>query len=252
MIALLALINHSFIHSQAVIAKTNTSTPRFDSIHSSINTNNDTLLISKKESIDSSALIASNNINSCPNVRCKILSYDNCFSDSNYVQLDAAEKIGVKPMKNRKQVIKKVNEHKLTDISNSPYYYLEELTYSQPYLVPKAQQLLNTIGINFIDSLIHKGLKPHIPMVTSVLRVNEDIKKLQKGNINSVTKSCHQYGTTIDITYNRFMPIGNEEPTRYDDNMKKILAEVLFDLKDRGLCYVKYEHRQACFHLTAR
>ena len=95
---------------------------------------------------------------------------------------------------------------------------------------------------------------PHIPIVTSVLRVDEDIKKLQKGNINSVTKSCHQYGTTIDITYNRFMPVGSNqnEPTRYDDNMKRVLAEVLYDLKNEGLCYVKYERRQACFHLTAR
>ena len=119
-----------------------------------------------------------------------------------------------------------------------------------PYLVPKAQMLLNTIGINFVDSLQSKGMALHLPIVTSVLRTNDDIRSLQHGNGNSVTNSCHCYGTTIDITYNRFMPLAGHTPTRYDDTLKKVLAEVLYDLRAQGRCYVKYERRQACFHLT--
>jgi hypothetical protein len=121
-----------------------------------------------------------------------------------------------------------------------------------PYLVPKAQRLLNTIGINFVDSLQSKGYPLHLPVVTSVLRTAHDIENLQQGNINSVTNSCHCYGTTIDITYNRFVPLTGTDLTRYDDNLKKVLAEVLFDLKAQELCYVKYEKLQACFHLTVR
>ena len=117
-------------------------------------------------------------------------------------------------------------------------------------LVPKAQMLLNAIGINFLDSLQSKGMALHLPVVTSVMRTDEDIRGLQRGNANSVTNSCHSYGTTIDITYNRFIPVGGGEPTRYDEGLKKVLAEVLFDLRAMGRCYVKYEKRQACFHLT--
>ncbi len=180
----------------------------------------------------------------------KVWSYPECFPDSNATQLEVAVANGITPVSTRAEIKKEIKKHKLTNISSSPYYYVEELTHSVPYLVPKAQALLNCIGINFIDSLYSKGLELHIPVVTSVLRTDEDIVGLQKGNKNSITNSCHCYGTTIDITYNRFMPLDGDEPTRYDENLKKTLAEVLFDLRAAGRCYVKYEKKQACFHLT--
>lgn len=177
-------------------------------------------------------------------------SYPDCFPDSNATQLRAAVENGVTPKTTREELLDDVRANRLTDISSSPYYCLEELTHSVPYLVPKAQMLVNTIGVNFIDSLHSKGLPLHLPVVTSVTRTDEDIRGLQRGNANSVSNSCHSYGTTVDITYNRFVPLGGGEPTRYDETLKKVLAEVLFDLRARGRCYVKYEKRQACFHLT--
>jgi len=249
-VTLLATLNHLFIHSQVISAKSKT-VAAFKSNNDYQNVTTKTKKCNKPDSTQQLNI----EIKETPTlVKCKVWSYDECFSDSNHVQLNAAERIGIRPLSKRKQIYNKVKKHELSNINYTPYYHIEELTHSQPYLVPKAQQLLNTIGINFIDSLMKKGMYPHIPIVTSVLRVDEDIKELQKGNINSVTKSCHQYGTTIDITYNRFMPVGSNqnEPTRYDDNMKRVLAEVLYDLKNEGLCYVKYERRQACFHLTAR
>ncbi len=180
----------------------------------------------------------------------KVWSYPDCFPDSNATQLRAAVENGVTPKTTREELLDDVRENRLTDISSSPYYCLEELTHSVPYLVPKAQMLVNTIGVNFIDSLHSKGLPLHLPVVTSVTRTDEDIRGLQRGNANSVSNSCHSYGTTVDITYNRFVPLGGGEPTRYDETLKKVLAEVLFDLRARGRCYVKYEKRQACFHLT--
>jgi hypothetical protein len=182
----------------------------------------------------------------------KVWSYPECFNDSNATQLVAAERNGIKPAETRERVMELVGQGRLTYIASSPYYIVEDLTHSMPYLVPKAQLLLNTIGINFVDSLHSKGYDLHLPVVTSVLRTGHDVERLQQGNVNSVTNSCHCYGTTIDITYNRFMPLKGNSPTRYDDNLKKVLAEVLFDLKAEGLCYVKYERLQACFHLTVR
>lgn len=180
----------------------------------------------------------------------KVWSYPHCFPDSNATQLAVAEINGIKPARTRSEVTDLVAKRKLTNISNSPYYILEELTHSMPYLVPKAQMLLNAIGLNFVDSLNSKGYELHLPIVTSVLRTADDIQNLQRGNQNSVTNSCHCYGTTVDITYNRFMPLDSDIPTRYDENLKKVLAEVLFDLRAEGRCYVKYEKYQACFHLT--
>lgn len=151
-----------------------------------------------------------------------------------------------------------VRSKKLVNITNSPYYTVDDLSHSLPYLVPRAQQLLNTIAVNFIDSLYSKGMPPHMLVVTSVLRTHEDISKLQVYNSNATTQSCHCYGTTVDISYNRFIPItgvhgeNGPEPTRWDFNLKLILSEVLNDLRLADKCYVKYEKRQGCFHLTVR
>ena len=183
---------------------------------------------------------------------CKVWSYPECFPDSNATQLIAAEANGIQPVGTREDIMEYVDKGRLTDISTSPYYMIEDLTHSMPYLVPKAQLLLNTIGINFVDSLHSKGYPLHLPVVTSVLRTASDIQNLQQGNINSVTNSCHCYGTTIDITYNRFVPLEGTTLTCYDDNLKKVLAEVLYDLRAENRCYVKYERLQACFHLTVR
>ena len=101
-------------------------------------------------------------------VSSKVWSYPECFPDSNATQLIAAEANGIKPAPSRDVIMKYVRKGHLTDISTSPYYIVEDLTHSMPYLVPKAQNLLNTIGINFVDSLHSKGYPLHIPVVTSV------------------------------------------------------------------------------------
>lgn len=182
----------------------------------------------------------------------KVWSYPECFPDSNSLQLSVAEKWGVRPMAKREEVYVEINQNQINSIMSSPYYVVDDLTHSMPYLVPRAQLLLNTIGINFVDSLASKGMKLHIPIVTSALRTSDDIKSLQRGNRNSVSNSCHCYGTTIDITYNRFASLDHKKVSSYDDKMKKVLAEVLFDLRMEGKCYVKYERKQSCFHLTVR
>ena len=186
-----------------------------------------------------------------------VWSFDKCFHDLNDVQLVAAQANGIDPVADKEEALQYVKQHKLVDISHSPYYMVDDLTHSMPYLVPKAQHLVNTICLNFIDSLQMKGIMPHLPIITSVMRTTDDVKKLQKGNGNATTNSCHCYGTTVDISYNRFMPIsGTHVPTaqltRWNYNMKQILSEVLFDLREQKRCYVKYELKQGCYHLTVR
>ena len=186
-----------------------------------------------------------------------VYSWDACFPDINDVQLVAAQKNGISPVQSREQLEQLISEHKLVCVAHSPYYTVDKLSHSIPYLVPKAQHLLNTICFNFVDSLLSKGLPLHLPVITSVLRTSDDVSRLQKGNINATTNSCHCYGTTVDITYNRFTPLvghydSDIEPLRWSLPMKQVLAEVLNDLRRQGLCYVKHEKKQACFHLTVR
>lgn len=188
----------------------------------------------------------------------KVWSYVDCFPDIQDIQLPCAQRNGIVPPQNRDEIEVLVRRHKLVDITSSPFYAVDNLTHSLPYLVPRAQHLLNTIAINFLDSLQHKGIEPHLLVISSVLRSAEDVSKLQRGNRNATTNSCHSYGTTVDIAYSRFIPLAGSypysevEPVRWNEDLKFVLSEVLYDLRARGRCYVKYERKQPCFHLTVR
>ena len=186
-----------------------------------------------------------------------VWSYAKCFDDIQDIQILAAKKHGIRPVRNRTEAEILVRKHKLVNIGHSPFYTVDDLTHSIPYLVPRAQHLLNTISLNFIDSCQVKGLPIHLLMVTSVLRTTDDVSNLQRGNKNATTNSCHCYGTTVDIAYNRFMPVTgtyyqDAALLRWNEPMKQVLAEVLDDLKRQRKCYVKYERKQGCFHLTVR
>jgi hypothetical protein len=186
-----------------------------------------------------------------------VWSYSECFPDSQNVQIEAAQKYGITPVKSRDEAEVLVKQHRLVNICHSPFYSVDKLTHSIPYLVPRAQHLLNTICLNFMDSCQVKGLPIHLPIITSVLRTTDDVSNLQKGNKNATTNSCHCYGTTVDIAYNRFMPMtgtyeSQAELLRWNEPMKQVLSEVLYDLRLEGKCYIKYERKQGCFHLTCR
>ena len=120
--------------------------------------------------------------------------------------------------------------------------------YTIPYLVPRAEKLLKTIGRNFQDSLSSKGLSSRKIIVTSVLRTTGNVKKLRKKNVNASANSAHVYGTTFDVAYARYKGAEKEET----DKLKSVLAEVLQDLRKQKKCYVRYEFKQGCFHITVR
>ncbi len=183
--------------------------------------------------------------------------YGKTFPDLNDTHLEAARKIGVDPVSSREEAEK--HSRKLEEIASGEYYQVDKLTHSIPFLVPKAKDLLETIGENFKDSLENKNLSPYQVIVTSVLRTEDDIARLQKRNSNSSSNSAHLYGTTFDISYVRFHKVvktgwfAGEEPQDEDVSLlKSVLAQVLYDLRKEEKCYVRYEVRQGCFHITAR
>lgn len=183
-----------------------------------------------------------------------VSSYKTAFPDSNSVQLIAANRWGVKPVKNRLDAEERKDE--LVFIDCSPYYYIDPLHSSIPYLVPRAAILLQDIGQAFFDSLQVKGVPLHRFIVTSVLRTQEDVAKLRRHNGNATENSCHLYGTTIDICYNRYKTVEDPDgPSRRqvrNDSLKFILSEVLNDMRQQNRCFIKYEVKQGCFHMTVR
>ena len=180
-------------------------------------------------------------------------SYSEAFPDSNYVQIEAAMQWGVSPVSNRQDAEARKNE--LVYVGASPYYHVDVLHRSVPYLVPRAAVLLSDIGRAYYDSLQIKGVPLHQFIVTSVLRTKEDVAKLRNYNRNATENSCHLYGTTFDICYNRYktvQPPGEKRRMVQNDTLKWVLAEVLNDMRKQGRCYIKYEVKQSCFHITTR
>ena len=183
-----------------------------------------------------------------------VSNYSVAFPDTQAVQLVAAQRWGVTPVKNRKDAEERKRE--LVYVGANPYYHVDPLYSSIPYLVPRAAVLLEDIGRAFFDSLYVKGVPLHQVIVTSVLRSQDDVAKLRRRNGNATENSCHLYGTTFDVSYVRFKtveaPEGLARRSVRDDSLKFVLCEVLRDMREQGRCFVKYERKQSCFHMTVR
>ena len=177
------------------------------------------------------------------------------FDDVNDTQIVAAQEFGIEPLKTRDE-IDSVLIASLSTVETSNLFFVEKLTHSVPYLTNNASDLLNTIAENFQDKLRNKGLAQYQIIVTSLLRTEDDVRRLQRVNRNAVRKSCHMYGTTFDIAYNCFQQVDSLADFEGDVASHKVLVntlgETLKELRDNERCFIKYERRQPCFHITAR
>lgn len=171
------------------------------------------------------------------------------FNDRNQLHLSAAKQIGITPVK-KVEDIWDVKEP-IVKVENGPYYYIDELNYSFPYLVPEAERLLSDIGEAFIDTLNSRGGGAYRLKVTSLLRTPETVAGLRKTNKNATDSSAHLYGTTFDISYAQFICDSIVVP-RTQEDLKNLLGEILYNFREQGRCYVKFEQKQACFHITTR
>ena len=174
------------------------------------------------------------------------------FRDLNDIHMSVASVKGISPMETNADTVKYKGQ--LVRLPQElDMYKIDKLTHSIPYLVPDAAQLLITIGTNFRDSLQNKNLPPYKLVVTSVTRSLEDNARLSKRNTNASENSVHCYGTTIDISWKRFVKKGSDNIEDISpERLKLVLAQVLHDLRQRELCYITYETKQACFHITVR
>ena len=187
-------------------------------------------------------------------VRIYDVKYAREFNNMNDVQLAVAQAVGVPPVKDREEAEKMKGS--LVLLEDCDLYEIRELTHSIPYLVPSAKELLDLIGRNFQDSLSSHGLNPNKLVVTSVLRTEADVAALRKRNTNASENSTHRFGTTFDLSYWRYVKIEELRGRPYEDvppeYLRAVLGQVLRDIHNQGLCYIKYERKQNCFHVTVK
>ncbi len=178
--------------------------------------------------------------------------YKEKFNDMHAKQHAVASQIGLpRPPKDRDDAASM--HRQLVELKTNENYIVDSLTHSVPFLIPSAKRELDAIGEEWADILQRNGLPHYRFYVTSVLRTEEDIKYLQRsGNINSVTQSCHCYGTTFDIAYMRYNKVTRTRMYMHEDNLKLVLGQVLLNHQRAGKIFVKYEAKQSCFHITVR
>ena len=169
------------------------------------------------------------------------LSVTNVLSpDLNDAHLEVAKKIGISPLADREEA--EAMKEKLTHITDNEFYAVDSLTHSIPYLVPRASALLDTIGSNFLDSLAAKGLNPNQVIITSVLRTENDVKRLRRRNGNASANSAHCFGATFDVSWKRFKKVEDKDGRPMQDvsadTLKLVLSEVLRDLRQAEKCYI--------------
>ena len=176
--------------------------------------------------------------------------YERAFNDMQDKQKAAAEKNGLATFKSRADVEEKYaslkREGKLVEISTNSKYIVRELTNSSPYVVPKMAKLLDDIGTAFQKRSQSKAQF----VITSVLRTEEDIVNLKRKNGNASANSCHCNATTVDISYVRFGQ--DDEGEQEDYHLRLALAKTIHELRAEGRCYVKFEKKQYCYHITVR
>lgn len=172
----------------------------------------------------------------------RVPKYTSDFTAINDVQLKAAKKLGIKPQKDRAALEKM--KGKLVQLRDTRYYAIQPLTSSSPYLVPRAADFLTALGKLMQE---YNGTTSRF-YVSSVLRTQADVKQLRRSNGNATENSTHCYGTTVDITYSKFDVQGKTT----EGKVKEDLAKALYDMQAMGYCYVIYERRQPCFHITVR
>lgn len=175
--------------------------------------------------------------------------YDEVFNDSNYVQYASAEKLGISPIYGLNEAY--YTRRPLVKVESGEHYQIDRLTHSMPYLVPEAAELLEEIGRDFGNVVRERGGDPTVNkiLVTSLLRSAYSVKKLRSVNKNAVDSSTHMFATTFDLSWNNFH---SPDASRAIDAgvLKGILAEVLLKKRNEGKCWVKYEKKSPCFHIT--
>lgn len=171
------------------------------------------------------------------------------FNDSNYHHLRAARALGIEPIADLDDCL--AARRCPVKIVPCREYWVDSLHHSLPYLVPEAADLLRQIGQAFNDSLAARGGGDYRIKVTSMLRTLPTVERLRRRNGNAVARSAHLWGTTFDLSYSNFVCDAVAVP-RTTDDLAALLTEILARLRSQGLCWVKHERRQSCFHITVR
>lgn len=187
--------------------------------------------------------------------------------DRNAKQIATARTLGQRAA-GKAQIEQLVREGRLVELADSTeYWILRKMDHSVPVVTPDGQAMLMEIGRRFHARLRSAGLPLYRIKVTSALRTDETQAELRKINsYASSTVSAHEFGTTVDVSHERFAvpaPVANAPvPWEMESEMleelgkehsKVLQAELgraITALRKEGVLHVMIEDRQPVYHMT--
>lgn len=179
----------------------------------------------------------------------------NELCDRNDIHLMHAQRNGVVPpfktdSSFNAQIDGLVRKSRLVKVTENNFYQLKSLTYSQPYLIPEAVDMLNEIGIRFQARLKEKKNKNYRFRITSLMRTVEMQSKLCHHNRNATkSQTAHLFGTTVDISYKDFYNT-NKDTVESSYEAVQALTQTLIAMRMECKFLAVRERKQSCFHIT--
>jgi uncharacterized protein DUF5715 len=182
--------------------------------------------------------------------------------DVNAEQVATARRLGVRAS-GRGRIERLRRAGRLVALGDStPYWVLRDMDHSVPYVTRDTRTMLVELGRRFHARLDRLGLPRYRMKVTSALRTARTQEELRKINTYaSATESAHEFGTTVDVSHERFAVPANpalemevemlQEVEK--ENAKVLQAELgraIAELRDRGALHVMMENRQPVYHMT--
>lgn len=153
-----------------------------------------------------------------------------------------ARGFGLPAIKDNAQLKVYIKKKKLRSTTCNKGCTINNLTHSKPYLVPKANKVLNEISKRF-----YAKTKSTFT-VTSITRTLHDQHRLTKVNENARHGlSSHNYGCSFDISYIRF-----NKKKGNNTRLEKALLQILTQFQQQGKIYFIKEKWQRCFHVTVK
>jgi hypothetical protein len=193
----------------------------------------------------------------------------------NATQIATARSMGTRAS-GEAEIQRLAREGRLVALGDSAaFWVLREMDHSVPYVTPDARAMLMEIGRRFHARLDSLGLPRYRMKVTSAIRTDATQADLRRTNsYASRTVSAHEFGTTVDVSHERFAVPAAERTagagTRAaveremeeemleevgKENAKALqaaLGRAVADLRDQEALHVMMENKQPVYHMTVR
>jgi hypothetical protein len=183
--------------------------------------------------------------------------------DRNATQIASARRLGTRAVDDagRSRLLSEGRLEALED--STAWWILRRMENASPHVTPATRALLEELGRRFHARLDAAGLPRYRFRITSALRTDADQETLRRTNgYASRIVSAHEFGTTVDISHERFavpasVTAGGMETEMLEEvgreharALQAELGRAIGELRGEGRLHVMMENAQPVYHMT--